>query len=51
MDIEEPITYRIQCVECKTFLSNPFKLKSDSIIENGDIKIERYKGDNLNYHA
>ena len=50
MDIDEPILYRIKCLKCQVFLSMPFKLTKDNMKEN-EIKIHRYKGDNLNYHS
>ena len=51
MDLEESSQYRLQCVRCKSFISYPFQLKSDTIVSKDEIKIPRYKGDNLNYHA
>ena len=50
MDLDEPIMFRIQCVKCNVFLSMPFKLTAESNEVKGQIKIPRYKGDNLNYH-
>ena len=51
MDLDDPILYRIQCVKCNTLLSNPFKLSAESMKIKDQIKIPRYKGDNINYHA
>ena len=51
MDLEESNQYRIQCVRCKSFISYPFQLKPETIVSKDEIKIPRYKGDNLNYHA
>ena len=51
MDLDEPIMFRIQCVKCNVFLSMPFKLTAESNEVKGQIKIPRYKGDNLNYHT
>ena len=51
MDLEEPTLYRVQCIKCKAFLSNPFKLSHDYKNNKDEIKVERYKGDNINYHA
>ena len=51
MDLDEPIMYRIQCVKCNIFLSMPFKLTAESMEVKDQIKIPRYKGDNINYHA
>ena len=50
MDLDEPIMYRVQCVKCNIFLSMPFKLTAESMEVKDQIKIPRYKGDNLNYH-
>ena len=51
MDLDEPLMYRVQCVKCNIFLSMPFKLTAESMEVKDQIKIPRYKGDNLNYHA
>ena len=51
MDLEEPILFRIQCVKCYSYLSYPFKLSSETTKNKDEIKIPRYKGDNINYHA
>ena len=51
MDIDEQILYRTQCVKCYSYLSYPFKLSSEATKNKGEIKIQRYKGDNINYHA
>ena len=51
MDLDEPLKYRVQCVKCNIFLSMPFKLTAESMEVKDQIKIPRYKGDNLNYHA
>ena len=51
MDLDEPILFRIQCVKCNSYLSYPFKLSSETTKNKDEIKIPRYKGDNINYHA
>lgn len=51
MDIDEPILQRIKCIKCQTYLSIPFKLTAETIEQPNEIKIHRYKGDNINYHA
>ena len=51
MDLEEAIMHRIKCKKCQTFLSIPFKLTAETIEQKNEIKIHRYKGDNINYHA
>ena len=51
MDLDEPILFRIQCVKCNSYLSYPFKLNSETTKNKDEIKIPRYKGDNINYHA
>ena len=51
MDLDEPISFRIQCVKCNSYLSYPFKLSSETTKNKDEIKIPRYKGDNINYHA
>ena len=49
--IDEPILYRIQCKGCSSFLSNPFEYDYDLSKKDEHIKIDRYKGDNINYHS
>ena len=44
---KEPELFRIKCKNCLLFLSYPFKPE----IINGEIKLPRYKGDNINYHS
>lgn len=51
MDLDEPILYRVQCIKCKTYLSNPFKMNNDYKSSQKEIRVERYKGDNINYHS
>ena len=51
MDLDEPILNRIQCIRCSTFLSLPFLLTADSMVSKDQIKLSRYKGDNINYHS
>ena len=51
IEINEPGLYRCQCKKCETFLSNPFILSCDAKVNNEEIKLERYKGDNINYHG
>ena len=46
-----PILYRIQCKKCLIFLSNPFEHNNNSNPKNEEIKVERFKGDNINYHG
>lgn len=48
---EEPKLFRIKCKKCLLFLSYPFKPDFDPDNSNEDIKLPRYKGDNINYHA
>ena len=48
---DEPIQYRIQCKFCFSFLSNPFEYNYDPNKIDEQIKIDRYKGDNINYHS
>jgi hypothetical protein len=48
---EEPKLFRIKCKKCLLFLSYPFKPDFDLENNNEDIKLPRYKGDNINYHA
>ena len=50
MEIDEPILYRTQCIGCSSFLSYPFEYDYDQK-KMEDIKIDRYKGDNINYHS
>lgn len=45
------ILYRIQCKKCVSFLSNPFEYNNNTNEKNNEIKVERFKGDNINYHA
>ena len=51
MDLDSPILFRLQCVNCHSYLSYPFKLETDTTENKQEIKIPRYKGDNINYHA
>ena len=51
MDLDEPNLNRIQCIKCSTFLSLPFLLTAESMPTKNEIRIPRYKGDNINYHA
>ena len=46
-----PILYRIQCIRCFSFLSNPFEYNYQPNKIDEHIKIDRYKGDNINYHS
>lgn len=48
---DNPILYRAQCKKCLSFLSNPFEYDYNQDKEDQEIKVERYKGDNINYHA
>ena len=48
---EEPELFRIKCKNCLLFLSYPFKPDFDTENNNEDIKLPRYKGDNINYYA
>ena len=43
--------YRIQCIRCFSFLSNPFEYNYQPNKIDEHIKIDRYKGDNINYHS
>ena len=45
------ILYRIQCNSCFSFLSNPFEYNYQPNKTEEHIKIDRYKGDNINYHS
>ena len=47
---DEPILYRTQCKSCSSFLSIPFEYDYNPI-KNLEIKVDRYKGDNINYHS
>lgn len=47
----EPILYRIQCKSCFSLLSYPFKYVYDPNKKDEDIKIDRFKGDNINFHS
>ena len=49
--IDEPILYRTQCKSCSSFLSNPFEYDYEPNKKEEHIKIDRYKGDNINYHS
>ena len=51
MDLDEPILNRVQCIKCSTFLSLPFLLTTEQTENKDEIKIPRYKGDNINYLA
>ena len=48
---EEPKLFRCQCKKCYSFLSYPFKYDGDETKIEQEIKISRYKGDNINYHS
>ena len=48
---DEPILYRTQCTGCSSFLSNPFEYDYDPNKSDQQIKVDRYKGDNINYHS
>ena len=48
---EEPKLFRIKCKNCLLFLSYPFDPEFDAGNNNEEIKLPRYKGDNINYHA
>lgn len=48
---KEPQLYRIKCKKCLLFLSYPFKSDFDPENIDQEIKVPRYKGDNINYHA
>ena len=50
MEIDEPKLYRTQCIGCSSFLSYPFQYDYDSKSKE-DIKVDRFKGDNINYHS
>ena len=47
---KDKILYRTQCKSCSSYLSIPFEYDY-KYNDKGDIKIDRYKGDNINYHA